>query len=183
MFIGCGYLFSNVPLKLLSSHLHTQAFVDLSLYINVLHRFILIMRPCMLSPGITGKPWYERSEFQWVPELEANVDVIKSEYMALQRDNSDYDLVEGEHTLHEGDWKWSAGKFLEILIIHVELAIRCMPAKLYTLHWHAERQHTHTRKIFQIHSPINIIPPPRLPHSYSPSLPPPPSPPCLEIAR
>ena len=111
----------------------------------------------MLSPGITGKPWYERSEFQWVPELEANVDVIKSEYMALQRDNSDYDLVEGEHTLHEGDWKWSAGKFLEILIIHVELAIRCMPAKLYTLHWHAERQHTHTRKVFKIHSPINII--------------------------
>ena len=66
----------------------------------------------MLSPGITGKPWYDRSHFQWVSELEANVNVIKSEYAALQRDSSDYDLVEGEHTLHEGDWKWLAKTFI-----------------------------------------------------------------------
>jgi aspartyl/asparaginyl beta-hydroxylase (cupin superfamily) len=63
-----------------------------------------------IFPGLKSQPVYHAADFSWTSSLEAHLDVIREEYVALKRKKkniSDY-VVSGkeEHSLHHGEWNW-----------------------------------------------------------------------------
>ncbi|ETV65995.1 hypothetical protein H257_17415 [Aphanomyces astaci] len=62
-----------------------------------------------MFPGLTSAPFHNPRDFDWTRALEANVDTIRTEYLALKahQKTSDYDVQGGqEHSLHQGQWDW-----------------------------------------------------------------------------
>jgi hypothetical protein len=59
-------------------------------------------------PGLTAQPFWDPSRFKWSRALADCTPAILAEYDALisSRSPSDYDIADGEHTLHNGDWAW-----------------------------------------------------------------------------
>lgn len=61
----------------------------------------------MFFPGLTSRPWWDPSQFDWLREITSSRETIRNEMEAMRAAlPQDYSLKQSEHSLHKGSWAW-----------------------------------------------------------------------------